>query len=308
MLLLLAALPALYWDSPPETAASLRDAGITHVVVPAAQAEGWKTVAGISVEVGDPQKAVKLQPPAVNYRMNQGGATRSPWLVSNGWRFLRQPEARFYYDMRGPQAALAAAEAFCFGATAMIRTDVAGLKPLAEMLAFLRAVPPGDLPPVADIGFVDDGSFTSGEVMNMMVRGNLQFRIVPAADRSVKLTVRLGSKEYPLERAKNPGAMAQEIRARLTDEKRSVRVYGSQVVVARLTARGARARLHLLNYAGAERRVDGIRVRVAGRYEKHGLMVAGSPEVKLADYTIEPDATEFTLPELRSYAIIDLDR
>jgi hypothetical protein len=49
-------------------------------------------------------------------------------------------------------------------------------------------------------------------------------------------------------------------------------------------------------------------VRVLGRYEKHHLAAAGSPQEELLDYTTERDATEFTLPELKTYAVIDLSR
>ena len=122
MLLLLAALPALFWDAPADTAPSLRDAGIQHIVTPAARLAEWKGVPGISAEAADLQGAVKLLAPTVNYRMNQASASRAPWLVSNGWRFLRQPEGRFYYDAAGAPSAIAAAESFCFGASAMIRT------------------------------------------------------------------------------------------------------------------------------------------------------------------------------------------
>ena len=80
-----------------------------------------------------------------------------------------------------------------------------------------------------------------------------------------KVNVKLGTKEYPLEDAKNPSTLAHSVRYHLTDEKRSLRVYGSQVVVGRLTASGGHARLHLINYASANRKVDGIRVRVLGQ-------------------------------------------
>ena len=122
------------------------------------------------------------------------------------------------------------------------------------------------------------------------------------------MNVKLGTKEYPLEDAKNPGTVAHAVRFNLTDEKRSVRIYGSQVVVARLTASGGHVRLHLLNYAGAARKVDGIRVRVLGQYPKHQLWLADGAGVELLDYSVEPDATEFTLPELKTYAVVDLSR
>ena len=112
----------------------------------------------------------------------------------------------------------------------------------------------------------------------------------------------------PFEDAKNPGKISQEVRANLTDLKRSVRVYGSPVVVARLYASEGRARLHLINYAGAARKVDGIRVRVLGQYAKHQLHLVDGAGVELQDYTVDADATEFTLPELKMYAVIDLTK
>ncbi len=308
MLLMLAAFPALFWDGAADTAPALRDAGIQQIVVPSARLDAWKGVAGIAAEAGNLQGAVKVLAPTVNYRMNEAAATRAPWVVANGWRFLRRPGGRFYYDAPGKQAALAAAEAFCYGADALIQTDAAGLKPLAEMLAFLRTVKPEDLPAVADIGYIDDKSAASGEVMNLMVRDNLLFQLVPAPDPRYKITVKLGTKEYPLEDAKNPATVAKVVRANLTDEKRSLRVYGSQVVVARLTASGGHVRLHLLNYAGADRKVEGIRVRVLGRYPNHQLLLAGGPSAGLMDYNAASDATEFTLPELSTYAVVDLSR
>jgi hypothetical protein len=308
MLLVLAALPALFWDGAPDTAPALREAGIQQILVPAARLASWKSVPEITAEGADPQNAVKVIPPTVNYRMNEASATNAPWIVANGWRFIRRPDGRFYYDVTGRQAALAAAEAFCYGANAMIHTDAAGLKPLAGMLAFLRTITGEPLPPVADIGYIDDGSGASGEVMNLLVRDNLLFQLVAAPDRRLKLNVKLGTKEYPLEHAKNPGTVAHEVRANLTDEKRSVRIYGSQVVVARLTASGDRVRLHLLNYAGANRKVDAIRVRVLGQYAQHHLWLADGAGVELLDYSVEPGATEFTLPELKTYAVVDLSR
>jgi len=308
LLLLAAALPGLLWDAPPDTAPALRDAGIARIQVPAARTAAWKSVAEISVAPADLQGALKLLTPGVQYRMNVASATRAPWISSNGWRFLRLPQGRFYYEADGAPAALAAAEAFCFGGDALVGTGASGLKPFAQMLDFLRTLGSNDVPAVADVGFLDDGSSAAGEVMNLMVRNNLLFKPLSRPDPRLKLTVRLGSKEFPLEDAKNPGTVAHEVRARLTDEKRSLRIYGSAVVVARLTASPQGLRVHLLNYAGAERKVEGLRVRVLGRYEKHRLAAAGAPQLELLDYTVESDATEFTLPQLQTYAVIDLSR
>jgi hypothetical protein len=310
MMLLLAAaiLPQLFWDAPPDTASVLRDANIRQIVVPASRAAAWRDAAGIDVEIGSLAGAVKAEAPSVDYRANEATASRSPWISSNGWQFLRLPHARFVYEAKGEEAALAAAEAFCYGVNAMIRSDETGLKPLGGMLGFLRQVPGDRLPAVADIGFQDDGSDDAGEVMNLMVRDNLLIRIVSAPDPALKLNVRLGSKEFPAADAEDPSRMAHLIRAALTDNRRSVRVYGSLVVVARLERSANGLRVHLLNYAGAARKVDGVRVRVLGKFPGHVLMAEGSPGLKLMDYQVDSEATEFTLPELKTYAVVDLSR
>jgi hypothetical protein len=308
MLLMLAALPGLFWEGGADTAQALRDAGIDRVYVSAEKADAWKGVPGIAVETASLQGRGKLITPRVNYRPDQGSASRAPWLEANGWRFVRQPQGKFYYDLTGPAAGLAAAEAYAWGADALIKCDAAGLKPLGEMLTFLRGLQAADLPPVADFGYIDDGTATSGEVMNLMTRSNLLFRPVRAPDRSLKLNVRLGDKDFPVEQARNPGAMAQIIRAKLSDERRSLRLYGSAVVVGRLTAAGGRARLHLINYDGAARKVSGLHVRLLGQYSKHQVAAAGSPGEELLDFSVLPDATEFSLPELKTYAVVDLSK
>ena len=270
MLLLLAALPALFWDGAADTAPALRDAGIKQILVPQERLAAWKSVGGITVEAADLEGATKLLAPTVNYRMNEASATNAPWLVANGWK-VHPParRARYYYDVTGKQAALAAAEAFCYGANAMIKTDAAGLKPLARDAGVsardsaARVAAAGRRHRVYRrwLGGIRRSDESDGA-------DNLLFRVVPAPDKHLKVNVKLGTKEYPLEDAKNPSTLAHSVRSNLTDEKRSLRIYGSQVVVARLTGSGGHARLHLMNYAAANRKVDGIRVRVLGQYRQ----------------------------------------
>ena len=85
MLLVLAALPALFWDGAPDTASALRDAGIKQIVIPPSRAAAWKGIDGIATETADLEGAVKLVTPTVNYRMNEASATNAPWIMSNGW-------------------------------------------------------------------------------------------------------------------------------------------------------------------------------------------------------------------------------
>ena len=68
------------------------------------------------------------------------------------------------------------------------------------MLAFLEALPAADLPAVADLAVVDDGSPVTGEVMNLLARRNLLFRSVKAPSARFRLNIAIGSREYPARR------------------------------------------------------------------------------------------------------------
>ena len=143
-----------------------------------------------------------------------------------------------------------------------------------------------------------------GEVMNLLARRNLLFEVVQAPSPRFPLTSRIGTPEYPREEATDPSAFAQKIRRQLTDERRSLRVYGSEVVICRLTAEAGRARLHLINYGGPE--IEGLRVRLRGAYGDGEAHVAGAGRLVLEDRVISGRATEFTIPRIATYAVIDL--
>ena len=96
------------------------------------------------------------------------------------------------------------------------------------------------------------------------------------------------------------------VRQKLGDERRLLRIYGSDVLLGRLTGEGGKARLHLINYG--ERKVGGLRVRVRGAYARGTLTAFGMEKADLADYASEGGATEFTIPEMPTYAVVDLNR
>jgi hypothetical protein len=299
-------LPVLFWPGTNMDAPLLRQAGITHLAVPAARAPAWKTVTGIEVEAVDLNHAVRVPAPGVNYRMSDASASRVPWVNSNGWRFLRQPKALFCYEVKGVTAALAAAEAFSFGATAIIQTDATGLAPLASMLKFLGSLDVPQASALADFGFVDDGSALDAEVMNLLVRDNLFFKVVRTPDPRLELTVQLGSNEYS---SNDVNVLEHRIRANLNDERRLIRIYGTSVVVARPAVDDTSRKLciHLLNYGAARgTRVGAFRIHLIGRYGKGNLHAPDTVNSHLMDYESGPDATEFTVPELKTYAAVDL--
>jgi len=245
-----------------------------------------------------------LPTPGTTPRPGIASPTRAPWIVANGWRFMRRPLTKYLYDVPAGKAALAAAEAFAYDADAALKIDPADAQAVAEMLAFLAAVPAVDLPPASDFAVVDDGSPLTGEVMNLLARRNLLFAVVQAPAPQYRINVRIGSAEYARAEAADPSAFALKIRRQLTDEQRALRIYGSEVVICRLTAAAGRARLHLINYGGRE--IEGLRIRLRGAYGGGAARVAGIGPLTLQERAVVGGATEFSLPRLTSYAVIDL--
>jgi hypothetical protein len=246
-------------------------------------------------------------PPGVSPRPGVASPTRAPWIVANGWRFLREPGKTWTYDVSAAKAPLAAAEAFAYGADAVLRIDPADTgdsRPLGEMLAFLDGVPPSALAGIADFAVVDDGSAVTAEAMNLLARRNLLFEIVKAPSAKYRLNVTIGSPEFPKEEAADPSAFAMKIRRQLGDEQRTLRVFGSEVVICRLTGDAGGVRLHLLNYGARD--IEGLRIRLRGMYQNGDALVAGAGRVTLADFAAADGATEFSLPRLSTYAVIDL--
>jgi hypothetical protein len=240
-----------------------------------------------------PTDALTAIEPRVEYRANEASATRSPWIDANGWRMLRTPGRPFVYTVKGQAAALAAAEAFMYGARAFVSADAPGAGAFSAMLDFLRTIPDADLAPVADVGFIDDGSDASGEALNLLTRMNLLYRIEKNPDPALRLNV---------DNAR--AAEAHRVRSEIGDDRRSLRIYGSEVVIGRLMDGPSEGRVFLLNYGA--RPVLGLRVRVRGRYSKGELRAFGIADAKLFDWTDDGQAVEFTIPELRAFAVIDL--
>jgi hypothetical protein len=245
-----------------------------------------------------------LPTPGVTARAGVASPTRSPWIVANGWRFTRRPAAKYRYDLPAGKAALAAAEAFAYGVDALLKIDPADSASLAATLRFQEGLPAADLPAIADLAVVDDDSAITAEVMNLLARRNLLYQVVKAPSARFRLNIVVGSREYSVADAADPSAFALKIRRQLTDEQRALRVYGSEVVVGRLRGDAGRIRLHLINYGGRE--IEGLRVRVRGAYGTGNAWVEAAGRVALQDHVVADGATEFSLPRMATYAVIDL--
>ena len=303
---LAALLPWLYWDQGPATADAVKQAGIARLYVPAGQESAWKA-AGFEARAFDAAKFIKLPAPGVEYKMNVAAATSLPWVDANGWRFVRdRGRHAYYYDVAWHKAGLAAAEAYVYGVEAVIHPDARDVGTLGQMLAFLQSIDRPQMPVLANVGIIDDGSEETGEVLNLMSRRNLLFQVVQAPDPKYDLNVQIGTKEFPKEEAADPYGFATLIRRKLTDEKRLLRIYGSDVVLGRLAGDSAQVRVHLINYGGGK--VEGLRVRVRGEYPHGTLGAFGVKTTALDDLSAAGDATEFTIPEMGVYAVVDLKR
>ena len=270
----------------------------------ATTAEALRAHVSGSIPVCDDGPRRKVPAPRINARIRIASASRRPWIVANGWRFVRKPGERYLCEPPAGKAALAMAEAFAYDADAGFRLAPEDVEKGARMLSFLRSIPTRSLPPLADFALVDDGSGRSGEAMNLLTRRNLLFAIVREPDSRYSLNVVIGSPEFPRALAANPGELATAVRNKLTDERRSLRLYGSESAIIRALGDGETARLHILNYTDYP--LDGIRLRIRGTYSITVLRAFGYPEPAATDLTTDHGFTEFTIPETGPYAVVDL--
>jgi hypothetical protein len=306
LLALALSLPCVYWTQGVESRAVLEAAAIKRICVAPERADAWRA-AGFTVTpltAAELSSRESLPSPGTTPRAGLASPTRSPWIVSSGWRFTRHPGTKYVYDVAAGKSALAAAEVFAYGVDAVFKVVPGELANLGRILTFLEALPPAALPAVSDLAIVDDGSAMTGEVMNLLARRNLLFQVVQAPSPQFSINIRIGTPEYPRDEAADPSAFAQKIRRQLTDERRALRVYGSEVVICRLTADAGRARLHLINYGGRE--IEGLRIRVRGTYSDGEVHVAGAGRLALEDRVVSGGATEFTIPRITTYAVVDL--
>ena len=306
LLLLLVTLPCVYWTQGIESRQTLESAGVKRLCVPPAQVETWRAAGFLVSPISEEELGSResLPTPGIAARAGLASPTRSPWIVANGWRFMRRPDARYVYTVPQGKAALAAAEAFAYGADAVLKIDPADMASLGGMITFLDTVPAADLPAIADLAVVDDGAAITGEVMNLLARRNLLFQVLSTPSPRFRINVTVGSPEYPREEAADPSAFALKIRRQLTDDQRTVRVYGSEVVLCRVTGDAQRARLHLINYGG--RPIEGLRIRLRGTYREGEAHVAGAGRQTLEDRVVAEGATEFSIARLETYAVVDL--
>jgi hypothetical protein len=245
--------------------------------------------------------------PGIRFVANQAQATTSPWVDSNAWRFQRGVQKANYDKLPAGAAPLAAAEAFAYRVDAILNPDLEDLPELGKILAFLEAQDQPALPIMANIGVIDDKSSLMGEVLNMLTRRNLLYRVVSAPDPKLGVTVQIGSPDFPKESATNPSDFAARVRAKVGDDRRLVRLYGTSTAIAHLTGDEKRVRLVLLSYS-RNRAQPGVRVRLLGRYRPAKFTAYGAvPDAKLADIEHPENTTEFSIPDFNTIAIVDLD-
>lgn len=309
VLLLAAAVPGIFW-SDSGSAGKLLAAGITRVYAPDAAVDAFRK-AGVEAQ---PESSLKeytqIPAPQTKMRMDVGAATSVPWIDSNGWRFQRGLQHRvkraFYRSLPPGTAALAAAEAHAYGADAVLAPDPADLNSLGSMIRFLQGAQDKRLPTMSNIAVVDDGSALLGEVLNLLGRRNLLYTVARDGGPKSDLLVKVGTSDFPKAAAANPNDFAARVREKLSDEKRLLRIYGTYTVIGHLTGDAGKARLYLLNYA--RRPVKDVHVRVLGQYRRVTLKDSADSKLQAADFSSHRGGTEFTIPSLQTYSILDLEK
>lgn len=304
--LLAAILPGILWRYDIDTVEQVRSAGDVRIYVPDVSLAPWRE-RGIGAQPASKTDSYARVPaPALQMRPDIASATAVPWIDANGWRFLRGLQQVVYTDVPTGRGAIASAEAFAYGVDAVIEASREDLPAISAMLHFLRRMDAPRMPALANIGVVHDGSTELDEVLNLLGRRNLLYRVVQRPDPSLDLNVRLGSAQYPRDSAHDPNDFAARVREQLTDDKRLVRLFGSYTVLAHLTGDSGRARLHLLNYS--KQPVRDLRVRVRGSFRRVFLHESSNDAAQATDLAIDPSATELTIPLLTTYAVVDLQR
>ncbi|MDP9324382.1 MAG: hypothetical protein M3P13_12170, partial [Acidobacteriota bacterium] len=99
VLVLLASAPCVYWTQGIESRGALEAAAIKRLCVPSDQVDTWRR-AGFTVSpITEAELAARepLPTPGVTARAGLASPTRSPWIVANGWRFMRAPAAKYMY-------------------------------------------------------------------------------------------------------------------------------------------------------------------------------------------------------------------
>ena len=255
-----------------------------------------------------PAGAVKLLRPGTRSgQVQDASSSRAPWVDANGWRYRRSAHPQFLYDgVPAKWLPLAAAEAFVYGGPAVIRTDAEGRAALDPMMQFLKGIDGKPLKPVADIFVYDDGSPALGEVLNLLSRRNLAFETGAQPEGNYKLVVKVGTPEFPQADTANPSQFAYLVRKKLGDAKRSLRIFGSEIIIGYLTAEGGQARLHLLNYGTDP--IESFRVRVLGNWKVAGIRSFQDGALKADEEAIVDGGVEFGVPKITTYAVVDLTR
>ena len=239
--------------------------------------------------------------------------TNIPWIDSNGWRFARGIAQGQLRERAGWIRVAAAAEAFVFNVDAIINPDPKDLEDLGKMLRFLKANEQAPLPDLVNIGVVRQSFAPPQRGLNLLTRRNLLYKVVPAPDRTLDLNVQLGTPDFPAEAARNPYEFAARVRAKLGDDKRLVRLYGTSTVIARLTGDKSQRRASICSPsepAPARRRsASPCGFACCGRYQPR-TFASSRRRPRGAAHGRRPSrrtTTEFWVPDFNTCAIIDLE-
>ena len=183
-LLLLAALPCVYWTQGADRRPALKAAGIDADLRAARPGRG---VEAAGVDRDRRSSAAELTArealPVPGIRGARRIASRrpaAPWVNANGWRLPRdRPASRLRRARRHGGARRR--RSLRLRRRRRAARSIPPTSPPRRRCCLPAQLPASDLPDVADFAVVDDGSAETGEVMNLLARRNLLFQ--PVAPR-----------------------------------------------------------------------------------------------------------------------------
>ena len=154
-----------------------------------------------------------LPAPGIAPRAGVASPTRAPWIVASGWRFVRSPRASFVYELPSGKAALAAAEAFAYGADAVLKVDPADLESLGAHADVSRSA--AGRRSAADRRLRRRRRWLAGDRRGHEPADPAQPAVSgrQSAVGAVPNSTSPSAARYPLAEAADPSAFAQKVRA-----------------------------------------------------------------------------------------------
>ncbi len=172
-------IPGLYREQVPEKVDAIKRAGITRVYSPAAHVGAWKA-AGIDTLDSTALAQFTVRSCSDGENGSHGCVSDSHSMHQREWLAVpARLETRVLQESASRVSRYGRGGIIRVRRRPVLQPSAKDLDDLLEMVAFLGNVQGEPMPAMANLGVLDDGSPLLGEVMNLLSRRNLLYRVVP---------------------------------------------------------------------------------------------------------------------------------